>query len=531
LKEQTVAVASELAINTGATAMQMADSMFGTGINILSASFTGAAASSGIYSGGLTTSPGVVPSDTGVILSTGKASDFTNSSGDPNHSAQTSTQMNTAGDAQLTQISGSPTYDAAVFNASFIPDGDTLTMQIVFSSEEYLEYVGSQFNDACAIWVNGVQAQLTVGTGDITINNVNTTSNSNLYVNNPSSSDPYNTEMDGFTVTLTLKAPVIPGKTNTIKIAIADAGDRIYDSNLLIAGNSIQCSLVAGDDTITAVQDNPVTYDILANDHANSGGTLTITQINGQDVHAGSVVVLSTGETITVNADGTITVVTNGTIASNTFTYTVSDGLGNTDVAFVTVNCVPCFVRGTLIRSARGDVPVEDLAIGDRVVTRDHGLQPIRWIGSRSVAGTGTMAPVVIDADALGVHDRLVVSQQHRVLVRGPQAVLACGVSEVLVKARHLVNDRSVTLDRSGDDVEYFHVLFDEHEIIWSNGLETESFHPGKLTLAGMDEDARREIFSLFPELDVETGEGYGPSARPDARGHEAAVLSVLTRT
>ena len=95
-------------------------------------------------------------------------------------------------------------------------------MQISFSSEEYLEYVGTGFNDAVGVWVNGVKATLTVGTGDISINNINPGSNGNLYVDN--ANDGFNTEMDGFTVTLTLKAPVNAGQVNTIKIGIADGG-------------------------------------------------------------------------------------------------------------------------------------------------------------------------------------------------------------------------------------------------------------------------------------------------------------------
>lgn len=514
--------ASELMIDTTASASAMASAMFGAGITVVGATYTGATTASGIYSGAQTTSPGVVPSDSGVILSTGNVRDFTNSTGEANISSSTSTTQGTAGDSQLTAISGHQTFDAAVLNASFIPDGNVLTMQITFSSEEYLEYVGSEFNDACAIWVNGVQAELTVGTGDITINNVNTTSNSNLYVDNPAGTSPYNTEMDGFTITLTLKAPVNPGVVNTIKIGIADAGDSVYDSNLMIVGHSIQVAVVANDDLITLGKHDPVTYNILGNDVSTTGSTLTITQINGQDVVAGSVITLATGEQITVNANGTITVVSDGDLGSNTLTYTITDSVGTTDVAFITLNTVPCFTRGTLIRTAKGDVAVEDLALGDKVVTLDHGLQPIRWIGARKVPGVGAFAPVVIAADTFGRHARLVLSQQHRVLMRGAAAELVCGVEEVLVKARHLVNGTSVQLEASGAEVEYFHILFDAHEIVWSNGLQSESFHPGAQVLNAMDEDARREVYALFPEL--ETGAEM-QSARTDAKGHEARAM------
>lgn len=518
--------AAELTIDTNASAMDMANAMFGAGVTITSANYSGAAAASGIYTGGLTTSPGVVPSDSGVILSTGLATSFTNSTGVANQSASTTGNLGRAGDADLTQIAGVQTYDAAVFTATFVPVGDVLTMQLTFSSEEYLEYVNSGFNDATAVWVNGVQAELTVGTGDITINNINTTSNSNLFNNNPSATSPYNTEMDGFTVTLTLKAPVIANAPNTIKIAIADGGDRSYDSNLLIAGDSIQVALIAEDDEFDIGKNTPATYDILANDSASSGAVLTITQINGQPVVAGSVVTLASGEQVTVNGDGTITVVSDGTLDSNTFTYTVADEDGNTDVAFVTVNTVPCFTRGTLIRTARGEIAVEALTVQDRVVTRDHGLQPIRWIGSRAVAGVGDFAPIVIEANSFGTHDRLSLSPQHRVLIRGAAAQLICGVDEVLVRAQHLVNGRSVWQDTSGATVEYFHILCDAHEVLWSNGLETESFHPGQQVLNGMTAETRAEVLALFPELATEACPIV--SARLDAKSHEARLLGAV---
>jgi len=95
-------------------------------------------------------------------------------------------------------------------------------MQMVFSSDEYLEYVDGGFHDAVSVWVNDVQDQISVGSGDISINNINDEDNEKLYVDNPATVDTYNTEMDGFTVTLTLKAPVTPGATNTIKLSIAE---------------------------------------------------------------------------------------------------------------------------------------------------------------------------------------------------------------------------------------------------------------------------------------------------------------------
>jgi hypothetical protein len=158
------------------------------------------------------------------------------------------------------------------------------------------------------------------------------------------------------------------------------------------------------------------------------------------------------------------------------------------------------------------------------VETRDNGLQPIRWIGHRHVEATGRFAPIVIERGTMGFHETLVLSPQHRVLVRHHMAELLFGEDEVLVAAKDLVNDCSIRV-REGGTVDYYHLLFDQHQIIWSEGLLTESFHPGPQTLAGFDDAVRDELFSLFPELDPGTGAGYGASARPSLRSYEAAAL------
>ena len=516
--------ASELPIDTSASAMDMAEAMFGSGITINSASYTGDSDASGIYSDGDSVAPNLTPSDTGVILSTGEAEDITHSSGDPNESERTTTINNDPGDSDLSGIAGQQTYDAAVFEATFVPDGDTLTMQVTFSSEEYLEYVDSGFNDAVGIWVNGVQAELTVGTGDITIDNINDESNENLYIDNPRALDLYNTEMDGFTVTLTLKAPVNAGEENTIKIGIADAGDSQWDSNLLIAGDSIQTALIAGDDVIEVLGAEG-TFDLLANDVSNTGGTLTITQINGQDVVAGDTIILPTGEEVTLNADGTVTVEADGDFETNTFSYQASDEDGNTDTAFVEMTTLPCLVAGTLVETPNGRVAVESLKPGDMVMTRDDGPQPVRWCGRATRRAVGPDAPVVIEAGTLGDHERAELSPNHRVLMKSARAELLFGEGEVLVKAKDLVNGSTVRLRRDGGSVTYVHVMFDQHQIIRGNGLDSESYHPGRETVESFDAETREEILRLMPDAADHDGFGYGPSARPSLRGYESRAF------
>lgn len=334
-----MAIATELSIAQTTDASLVAETIFGPGVTVVSSTLTGSAGQTGIYSNGLTTSPGVVPSDTGVIFSTGNVADFTNSTGttDTNTQPGTTTVYNTPGDADLTATSGVQTFDAVVFEAVFIPDNDFLTMQFVFSSEEYLEFVNGGYNDIIAVMINGTMVELTPTGDTVSIDTVNTTANSNLYVDNPAASDPFNTEMDGFTITMAFKAPVNIGVENTIKIGVADGGDDALDSNFLIAANSLQTVAIAFADEIELLPNAPGVLDVLANDTDYSGQGLTVTKINDVDVVPGDTVTFGTGETVTLNPDGTLTVLTDGDLTASTFTYEVTDGNGITDVGYVTV--------------------------------------------------------------------------------------------------------------------------------------------------------------------------------------------------
>jgi len=519
--------ATKLPVNVKVTANDMAQEMFGSGIKVVSATYTGDPLSAGIFGDGDKIAGAATPSNTGVILSTGKAADFTNSQGEANQSASKSADTTGVdGDKDLDAIAGVKTYDAAIFEAEFVPEGSVLTMQITFSSEEYLEYVGSGFNDAVGVWVNGKKAVLTVGDGDISINNINPGSNPDLYIDN--AKGEYNTEMDGFTVTLTLKAPVNPGQVNTIKIGIADGGDAVYDSNLLIAGNSIQTAVVATDDSFVVVQDGKTVVNLVENDTNSAGGVLMITKINGVPVKAGSHVTLPSGLEIMLNGDGTITVIADPSDAPGeaSFSYEVINKDGVTDVGFVKGHVVvPCFVEGTRIDTARGPVAVQDIQVGDYVLTLDDGYQPVLWRGARRVPSTGPFAAVKIPAGVFGDHGALAVSPQHRIHLSGWRAELYCGEGEVLVRAAHLVRVGRLVQDHSGAPVSYHHLLFDRHQIIRAEGLWSESYHPGPATLADHDPETRAEILALFPELHRDPTHGYGPIARPEATAHATALL------
>src|SRR5690606_22017500 len=101
---------------------------------------------------------------------------------------------------------------------------------------------------------------------------------------------------------------VNPGVANTIRIGVADVGDAKYDSNLLIAANSIQSNLVAMDDHVEIVTGHSKVVDLLGNDVNAIGGTMTVTHINGVAVVPGQSVTLANGQVVTLNPDLTVTI-------------------------------------------------------------------------------------------------------------------------------------------------------------------------------------------------------------------------------
>ncbi|MCP4206022.1 MAG: 2,3,4,5-tetrahydropyridine-2,6-carboxylate N-succinyltransferase, partial [Shimia sp.] len=163
--------ATELNIDTSATATAMANEIFGDPSRILAATYTGDNQSSGIYTGADTTSAGVAPADSGVILSTGHVDDFTNSDGSTNTNQSASTSTNTSGEnnnALFNAAAGTNTFDASYLTIDFNGTaGELLTIDFVLSSEEYPEFLS--YNDAIGVWVNGVEAQISVGNGGATV--------------------------------------------------------------------------------------------------------------------------------------------------------------------------------------------------------------------------------------------------------------------------------------------------------------------------------------------------------------------------
>jgi Ca2+-binding RTX toxin-like protein len=192
---------------------------------------------------------------------------------------------------------------------------------------------------------------------------------------------------------------------------------------------------------------------------------------------------------------------------------------------------IRCFTPGTLVRTDRGDVAVEDLVAGDLVLTRDNGLQPLRWVGRQYLSAARLRAqpalrPVRIPAGALGQNlptRSMLVSPQHRVLVEGSRAELLFGEFEVLVPAKHLQGATGPERSLPEDGVTYIHLLFDRHEVVLSDGIWTESFQPAQRMLSAMEDEVRDEVLAIFPEL--EEGTATFTAARLSLRAYESRVL------
>lgn len=211
------------------------------------------------------------------------------------------------------------------------------------------------------------------------------------------------------------------------------------------------------------------------------------------------------------------------------------DGAGNTTgtLTFVNIeNVIPCFTPGTLIATPKGEVAVEMLRAGDRVITRDNGIQQIRWTGRKDMgwhdlAANPHLKPVLIRQGSLGngLPERdMLVSPNHRVLVANDRTALYFDEHEVLVSAKHLVSSQGISaIDAVGTS--YIHFMFDRHEVVLSNGAWTESFQPGDYTLKGMGNAQRSEIFELFPELKTDAGLNDYQAARRTLKKHEARLL------
>jgi hypothetical protein len=174
-----------------------------------------------------------------------------------------------------------------------------------------------------------------------------------------------------------------------------------------------------------------------------------------------------------------------------------------------------------LITTQRGEVPVEMIAAGDRVVTRDNGIQTVRWVGKTQMflhdfQIDPHLLPVFIQQGSLGkgLPERdMMVSPNHRILVTNTRVSVRYAEREVLVAAKHLAAQGVHTVQSSGTT--YIHFMCDRHEVVLANGVWTETFHPDDTSLKGIGNAQRLEILELFPELKTAAGRAaFGQSRR-----------------
>lgn len=159
------------------------------------------------------------------------------------------------------------------------------------------------------------------------------------------------------------------------------------------------------------------------------------------------------------------------------------------------------FLRGTMITLATGaQRAIEDLRPGDRVLTRDHGGQPLRWVGKATLKAVGPFAPVVIAKGTLGNAGDLIVSQHHRMFLYQRERMAGLPTSEILVQARHLVDGEHIFI-REGGFADYFSLVFDRHEIIYAEGVPAESLMVNETTVSRLPPEFSQEVRARFPGL------------------------------
>lgn len=193
---------------------------------------------------------------------------------------------------------------------------------------------------------------------------------------------------------------------------------------------------------------------------------------------------------------------------------------------------VICFTPDTRISTPDGARHIRHIKRGDMILTRDNGPQEVLWTGHRRMSGARLYAmphlrPIRFKANSMGLYrpdEDLLVSPQHRMLVKGAQAQALFNTPEVLVAAEDLINDHTIMVDHMLREVTYVHILLNEHNVVWANGLETESFHPSNTAMDTVDPTQREILKEILPDVEVNP-HAYGDYARRNLSASEAAIL------
>ena len=242
------------------------------------------------------------------------------------------------------------------------------------------------------------------------------------------------------------------------------------------------------------------------------------TDADGDQIDNGNGGGSGNGDTV-LAGDGDETVQSgDGTLSGHA---TLTDG---SVVNFSNIEQIVCFVSRTHIATVNGPHQIETLQSGDLVLTRDHGPQPVRWISCTTAPAVADLAPIQISRGQFGATRDLLVSPQHRMLYPGASTHFLFGDPEVLVAASHLINDHSIRR-QPGGLVTYYHLLPDQHHIIYAEGAATESFYPGDQALSALHDPIRRGLFTSAPDLRYGRA-SYGRTARKCLSGVESSILT-----
>jgi hypothetical protein len=330
-----------LNLSAGVSAADLAQNLAGAGVSISNVAYKGMGISAGRFSGG----SGIIGFEEGIILSSGSIANVVG----PNQSGSITVATGMSGDGQLDALTGKTTFDATVLEFFFVPDGDKVFFEYVFASDEYNEWVHTQFDDVFAFFVNGVNCAEVSNNTRVSINTINggnpfgsgNAVNQHLYRNNEDGS--INTEMDGLTTVLVCEASVTPGVPNHMKLAIADASDQAYDSDVFIKAGSFSTTPPPSVNSPPAANAGP-DQTLLA---TSAAGASVLLEGSGSDVD-GTIVSWQWSNGIGVALSGPTLPIQPLSIVlpkgAHTFTLTVHDdkgASGSDDVTIVVLNNPP----------------------------------------------------------------------------------------------------------------------------------------------------------------------------------------------
>ncbi len=226
--------------------------------------------------------------------------------------------------------------------------------------------------------------------------------------------------------------------------------------------------------------------------------------------HVGDAELVPTANGYVINSE-TIDLVPDPPLGTNIemkVTTYFNNGQDSISTGSIIVPAYICMSGFTMVMSDRGEVMAAEIRVGDMILTRDHGLQPVRWIGKRRIEaaqlrGQPRLRPIRIRAQALGPHNPqrdLVVSPQHRMLLSSDIAQRMFGSAEVLVAAKKLVGCEGIEIAQDLDSIEYVHCAFDQHELIFTDGALSESLYAGPQALHMLPPEQKEELLAIFPE-------------------------------